>query len=171
MTFQIDPELLGPAVTDSTLRITFRAPAFFQLGNPDRVQQIREMVLQEQKPDDPMAIEPALIYGRPDHPGTVCTVSRFLRPPAGGMNPEWIELCRKSTQESVAPATAQDDLFRIGQGVALQFLVQNPQMVLFRLVVQGPGPEPVRIDYLIPRPDYESVVRAIESSMGSMVLF
>jgi hypothetical protein len=169
--YRVDESLLGPAVTDSTLRLIFRPPSFFQPGHPERVKQIKESVRQGQKPDDPLAVEPMLIFGRPDRPGSVCTVSRFLHPPKAGMTGEWIELNRKTTRETVAPATVQDELCRVGDTVMLQLLIQNPQMVLFRVVCQGRRLDPVRIDYLVPRADYAAAVRSIESSLGSIRLF
>jgi hypothetical protein len=168
---QVDASLLGQAVTDSTLRFTFRPPSFFQPGNPERVKQIQEAVRRGQKPDDPMAAEPILIFGRPDRPGSVCTVSRFLKAPQGGMTPEWIEALRKSTKETVESATVQDELYRVGNMAVLQLVIRNPQMVLFRAICQEPRHEPVRLDFLIPAGEYEGSVRALESSVGSIAMF
>ncbi len=169
-TFKVDTTLLGPAVSDSTLRITFRPPSIFEAIPPARAAQIRAAVEQNQKPGDSLAAVPVLLFGRPGNVG-LCTVSRLVLAPAGGMTPAWIAWCRQAVRRQTAPAAVTDSLFRVGADVALRFEVRNPKMVLYRLIRPGPGGALVQVDFLTPLPDFDRTVPAIESSIGSMIFF
>ncbi len=169
---QVDASLLGPAVTDSSLGVTFRPPALFQPVPEPRLLAIQEAVRSSLSPNDSIAAVPERIYGRP---GSValCTVSRFVHPPARGANTAWMDACAAAVRRTVAPASIQEARFRMGNAVGLRFVVQNSQMVLTRLVYLSPaalagGGAPVQIDYLFPRAEYPQTERAIESSTGTV---
>lgn len=170
MHFDIDPALLGPAVTDSILGVTFRPPAFFQAVGPERLREIQENVREGLQAGDSMAVMPVRVFGRPGGVALL-TLSRFVNPPPGGIDGPWLDFLRRETRRRVAPATVEDDLYRLNGVPTAQFLVQNPSMVLFRLVLQGPGPAPVQVDFVLPRTEYEGAVRAVESSIGSIQMF
>jgi hypothetical protein len=87
------------------------------------------------------------------------------------MSPEWRERCRKATEASAGDATVKTDLFVHGDVTVLQHLITTPEMVLFRLILQGTKPGLVRVDLALPRSEYEPAVRAIESCLGSMAFF
>jgi hypothetical protein len=168
--FSVNPSLLGPAVTDSSARITLRPPVFMLAVDPARFADIQERARSGQRSGDPFAFEPIMFFAKPDG-ASYCTVARFLHPPPGGMNREWIDRCRGATRKMVAPAEVKDDMFRTHDLVVLQFVILTPQLAMFRLICQGPGPAPVRVDYVVPRAEYQAQVDAIESSIGSLQLF
>lgn len=171
MQFEVDPALLGPVVRDSTLRVSFRPPLAFVPVDSARHREMREQTRLGWREGDPLANDPVLLFEIPDTPA-LCKVGRFLEPPDGGIKDEWIDRCRETMERQVAPTEVLLDVFRIGETVlAVQFLVQNPRMILFRILCQGPGPEPVMIDYLLPRDLYELEVRAVESSIGTVEMF
>ncbi len=171
MQFEVDPTLLGPVVRDSTLRISFQPPLAFVPVDSVEHREIRDQIRQGRHGGDPLANDPVQLFEIPGTPARI-KIGRFLEPPVGGMDNEWIERCREIMEQQVAPAEVLQDVFRIGETVlAVQFLVQSPQMILFRIICQGPGPEPVLIDYLLPRDLYELEVRAVESSIGTVEMF
>lgn len=171
MRFAVDPSLLGPAVTDSFLRLTFRPPAELTPADTELVRGLRDEAVRAARPGDPLAVEPVFLFAKPAG-GACCRVGRFLAPPPGRLDPVWVDSCRAGLQRQVAPAAVESDLYRIGRvTVVAQFLVRNESMVLFRLLCQGPGPAPIVIDYLVPVGDYPGLARAIESSIGSVETF
>lgn len=171
MQFRVDAALLGPEVVDSTLRIAFRPPRSFVPADAASHEELRRQVARGTRGGDPLLTDPVLLYVLPGTAG-LCKVGRFLEPPQGGMSRRWIDRCREEMERQVAPAAVQWDLYRLGDRmVAAQFLAMNPQMVLFRVLCQGPGIEPVMIDYLLPRESYEGQMPAVEGSIGSLRMF
>ncbi len=167
MAFQVDESLLGPPVTEPGLGIVFRPPAGWAPADPAMHRDLRRQVEVERRPGDPLATDPVLLFGIAETPA-VCKVGRFFEPPAEGLTRAWIARCLEEMRRQV-PAEVHEDLYAIGgEVVAAQFLAQNSQMVLFRIICQGRTGEPVMVDYVMPRTLYAQQVRAVESSIGSV---
>ncbi len=166
--FSVNTALLGPVQVDSLLGLQFRLPAEFQPGNPERVEQIREMVRAGAKLGDPLAHDPVWIFGVPGSVG-MFKVAHFREPPAGGMNEAWIDRVRSEMEAQVKPATVVEDRFRVGGRIpVVRFVVGNESMVLVRAICQVPGHPPGMIDCLLPRPDHERLGPAVESAIGAL---
>jgi hypothetical protein len=171
MEFAVDPALLGPAVTDSALRFTFRPPAVLMPADSGLVHRMRDEAQRGRRPDDPLAAEPVFFFVAPSG-GALCRVGRFLAPPPGRLDPVWVEACRAELQRQIAPAAVASDLFRVGRTtIVAQFHAKSESMILFRLLCLGPGPVPFMVDYVVPIADYANLSRAIESSIGSLETF
>ena len=170
MDFHVNEQLLGAAVRDSSMGLVFRPPVFCVAADPARIADVRQESRGQQRPDDPLAFEPVLIFGKPGS-SLLCVVSRFLKPPRHGMDRAWAQLCRDQARKMAAPAEVKEDLFRIGDTPVLQLVIPLPQIIQVRLICQGPGPAPVRVDYLIPRQEYQATMDGIESSIGSLEFF
>jgi hypothetical protein len=171
MQFAVDPSLLGPVVTDSVLRFTFRPPAVLAPAESALVRRLREEARRAARPGDPAAVEPAYLFAVPSG-GALCRVGRFLEPPPGRLDPIWVEANRNELERQITPAKVTSDLYRVGRRtVVAQFHAASESMVLFRLLCQGPGPVPFQIDYVVPIGDYPNLSRAIESSIGSLETF
>ena len=167
MDFHVNQQLLGPAVTDSVSGLVFRPPVFCLSADLAKIADLRRESRGQQRPDDPLAFEPVLIFGKPGS-NLLCVVSRCLRPPRHGMDRAWARLCRDQARKLAAPAEVKEDLFRIGDNPVQQLVIPLPQIIQVRLICQGPGPAPVRVDYLIPRQEYQATMDGIESSIGSL---
>jgi hypothetical protein len=166
--FAVDTALLGAAQADSLSGLVFRPPADFQPGDPQKVAQIREMVRAETKPGNPLANDPRWVYGIPGKP-SMFKIAHFTEPPAGRMNEAWLARVRETMKAQVAPASLAEDRFRVGKKIAVvRFIVRNDSMVLVRALCQAPDHPPAMIDILLPRPDYERLDRAIESTIGAL---
>jgi len=170
MDFHVQESLLGSPVTDSSLRLRFRPPAFCVAADPARVEEVRRDSRTQQRPDDPLAFEPALIFGKPNS-SLLCVVSRFLRPPKHGMDRAFAELCRTQAVSLAPGAEVKADFFRIGDTPVLQLVLPLPQIIQIRLVCRGPDGVPVRVDYVVPRAEYQTAMDGVESSIGSIAFF
>jgi hypothetical protein len=65
--------------------------------------------------------------------------------------------------------------FRFNDFVADQFLMQNNDMVNFKLILTSDDPvfgdEIISLDYFLPRSHYVQNIKSVESSIGSLLLF
>ena len=169
--FRVDESLLGPVLADSSLRFRIRPPSFFLPMDKAEMERLRQKVRSEQMPDDPFAIELVHALRRAEGGPALLLVSHFVKPPTGGMTAEWCERCLQATRETAGGATVKSDIFLHGDVLVQQSLITTEQMVLVRLILQGTGPEPVRVDMALPRSEYEPAAHAIESCLGSLAFF
>jgi len=166
----IDPSLLGAAVTDSSLGMTFLPPAELQAAEPAFIQRVQRELRGSAASADSFFIIPAMIFAVPEQ-DTRIFVSEFSHPPADGPTPEWRDRYLKRAKEKAAGAEVETESYRIGDLEFHQFLVRDFSFVNHRLVCYRPGGPMAQVDYLIPRADYERLLPAIESSIGSIELF
>jgi hypothetical protein len=166
--FTVDPALLGTVQVDSVLGLVFRAPVGFQPGDPERVRKIQELVRAQTKPGDPLAQDPRWIWGVPGSPG-MFKIARFHEPPPEGMTAAWLDRVRAAMQAQIAPATMEEERFRVGGKVAVvRFFVRTESSVFMRAIFQGPRRSPGMIDCVLPREEFERLASAIESSLGAI---
>jgi hypothetical protein len=164
--FEVDTTLISrQVVADTTLGIVFHPPINWLRSEfetpgiegvfPDQHFEIRHLFI---NPDDSSSMlitrmkgftHEQLVMLRVDH-------QRIL-----GQNNLWSDI-RHAT-------------FRFNDFVADQFLMQNNDMVNFKLILTSDDPvfgdEIISLDYFLPRSHYVQNIKSVESSIGSLLLF
>jgi hypothetical protein len=167
---RVDPALLGPALTDSLLGITFRPPSQLQAAAPEYVDQIHEQMKHAASRDDPFFIIPAMIFASPVGQAR-CFVSAFRTPPADGLTPEWKDRYLKQASERAAPASIETGSYEVGGAEVYDLKIEGEEVVNHRVLLAGLHGDLLQIDYFVSRQEYPSYAPAIESSIRSLVLF
>lgn len=168
MTFEVDPNLLGPAWTDSTLGITVVPPQGFQAASDEFMANVKGQMPAPEDADE-FFVLPEMVFAPPAS-STRLFVSRFMGRGPGPLSEEWIEGYLASAAEKAAPNEIESDRYLLRGRPVLQVLIQG-EFVNRRLVSAVEGRPVVQVDYLVPRTEYADRLEAIESSIGSLERF
>ncbi len=171
MSFRVDASLLGPPVSDTELRLTFRPPLPMVAAPAEFLRGARAEVEAQPVNDPVLDLVPTQVFADPSGEMRVF-LSRFRVPPKDGLKGEWRKSYEDRARAKVLAADPQAEIsvddYRIGPVPVMQMRVAGKGYTNFRLVAQVEGEAPLQIDYLIPTSRYREMARAVESSIGSL---
>lgn len=166
-TFEADPTLLGFTYEDSTLWLKFAPPRGWPPIEAEMLEQTRQAMAQLSLADDRFVSRPVRIFYEKDR-RYFMILSEFPKWPIGldplAAMPQYLQ--RAVAQDPDAMVT--DRLYRRGDLIVYEISIVNPLAFDLRLIIIRPDRLPVKIDFLVPRPDYDMLNKAIEASIGSL---
>lgn len=166
LAFNVDKTLLEPAITDTTLKMTIAAPKAWEKTDDTMLTQVIDQV----SPHITQGLQmvPRWVFLN-EQSRAICIVSRLegieITP-----NDTLLQSLETAYLDKFPKATVQrtaflKDAFRIHQ-----LMVGAPDFVLIKLICDAPESLIFEVDYVVPRNVYETELRAIESSIGSINL-
>lgn len=167
LVFKVDETLLEPPVMDATLRIKIAAPKDWKKIDDSMLAQIVNKLEIQPIPQE-LQIMPRWIFLN-EGSQAMCVVSRLK-----GMDIAPDETLLKTLETAyqsqfpnaiVQRAVFMKDAFRIHQ-----LMVIATDFVRIKLVCDAPETLVFEVDYRVPRDVYQTELRAIESSIGSINL-
>jgi hypothetical protein len=165
--FAVDTTLLGPAYAVGDLGFSVRPPRGWT-PVPDSLLGEAAARIASGRPSRPWAAPHLLAAYRRSPEGALFLVTRFPRPVSDAERDTLGDLERDALAAATPPETLREAVF-LHRGVYVrQFLATDRDRVLFRLLVTPPGAVTMRLDYVVPQGLYPHVVKAIESSIGSV---
>jgi hypothetical protein len=81
---------------------------------------------------------------------------------------EKIRAYEKLLQNKFSAATIKKGEFTKDNLKFVQFLIQKENLITFKLLFQNSQNELIQFDYIVPKENYVSEVKSIESSIGSI---
>lgn len=166
-TFDVDPTLLGFTYEDSTLWLRFAPPRGWPPVESEMLEQTQQAMSQLAIADDRFVSRPVRIFYEKDR-RYFMILSEFPKWPIGldplAAMPQYLQ--RAVAQDPDAMVT--DRLYRHNDMIVYEIAIVNPVAFDMRLIIIRPDRLPVKIDFLVPRPDYDRLNKAIEASIGSV---
>ena len=164
--FNVDRTRLEPAITDTTLKIEISAPKgwkaidYAMLGQV--IDELGDQLIQG------LEIVPRWIFVN-ESSRAMCMVSRL----EGVMvtpDETLLKTLETAYRTQFPKATVQRTTFMKGAFRVHQLMVGTSDVVLIKLICESPKNPVFQVDYVVPGDVYESELRAIESSIGSINL-
>ena len=166
LVFKVDETLLEPMVTDGTLRIKIAAPRNWKKIDDSMLAQVANKVDAQLMPR--LQIVPRWIFLN-EGSRAMCVVSKL-----NGVDiaPDETLLKTLSTayQNQFPNATVQQTIFMKDAFRIHQLMVIAADFVLIKLICDAPETLVFEVDYRVPKDVYQTELRAIESSIGSINL-
>ena len=162
MEFVVDQALLGDVFRDSTLNVEFQPPARWTKADA----QTKEMVaaLIDSLSRYPVRLTEIFYDSASQSVAVLSDLSEVDTELYGKITSEYEQVFNAGkTWDDVKMAT-----FRFNNLTAHQLLLQNQQMVNFKLLFFKNLDNKFQVDYIVPRQVYAEKVRHIESSIGSI---
>ena len=163
LVFSVNEALLGEEVRLPAQEIRFRPPAGWAPLSEQDIDRVREAVDNE---NHAFTLDPLSAYVEADG-GSLLSVARLEVAQRGTFRERMAAygafLEAQAGEDSLQQATFRRDAMPVAQ-----FLHQQPDLVHFKLVVEGGGPDLVQFDFIVPRSRYPEHVRSIESVIGSI---
>lgn len=166
MTFNIDPSLIEAQVTDSVNHIVYSPPADWKLLPENVFERVKDGI-KEQLPDSQyVLIKPVAFYADDSLKGvlSVSTVDfgKDKNAFAEKMK-EYRKMLESKFGSNIKPASFTKGDIRI-----MQYLIQTSRQVTFKMVFENKSGQILQFDYISERNAYLNMVKAIESSIGSI---
>lgn len=166
MQFDVDPQRLGPVVTLPSDSLAFQPPVGWKAvatpAVPDSLAAAAPAATGAERP----GLEPLHVF-MDENTGSVLSVAR-LRLPGPGEFDAQVRRYAADLNDRFAGDSLRQASFTNGDVHVVQFLVQPEGLVNFKLVLAGQADDLVQFDYVVPQTAYPSVVKALESSIGSI---
>ena len=166
LVFNVDETLLDPVVTDTTLRIKMAAPKNWKQINDAMLAEVLNTV--ETEITQELQMVPRWIFLNEDSLA-MCIVSSLN---SVDLVPEETLLkdLKTAYQHQFPNATVQAAVFMKDAFRIHQLMVIAADFVRIKLICDAPETLVFEVDYRVPRDVYQSELRAIESSIGSIHL-
>ena len=166
LVFNVDETLLDPVVTDTTLRIKMAAPKNWKQINDAMLAEVLNTV--ETEITQELQMVPRWIFLNEDSLA-MCIVSSLN---SVDLVPEETLLkdLKTAYQHQFPNATVQEAVFMKDAFRIHQLMVIAADFVRIKLICDAPETLVFEVDYRVPRDVYQSELRAIESSIGSIHL-
>ncbi len=166
LVFKVDKTRLEPAVEDTTLRIKIAAPKNWKkIDDPMLAQVINEL---DTQPTPELQIVPRWIF-LDKSSQAMCIVSKLngveIAPDETLLKTLTTAYQNQFPNATVRQAVFMKDAFRIHQ-----LMVIAADFVRIKLICDAPETLVFEVDYRVPRDVYQTELRAIESSIGSINL-
>lgn len=166
LVFKVDKTRLEPAVEDTTLRIKIAAPKNWkEIDDPMLAQVINEL---DTQPTPELQIVPRWIF-LDKSSQAMCIVSKLngveIAPDETLLKTLTTAYQNQFPNATVRQAVFMKDAFRIHQ-----LMVIAADFVRIKLICDAPETLVFEVDYRVPRDVYQTELRAIESSIGSINL-
>ena len=166
MQFDVDPPRLGPVVALPSDSLAFQPPVGWKEvatpAVPDSVVEVAPAATGGGQP----GLEPLHVFMDEDT-GSVLSVARLRLPGSDAFDAQVrryaADLSGRFADDSLRQASFTNDGLHV-----VQFLVQPAGLVNFKLVLEGQEDDLVQFDYVVPQAEYPSLVKAVESSIGSI---
>ena len=164
LAFKVDETRLEPAITDTTLRIKIAAPKDWKKNNDSMLTQVVDKLNVQSIPE--LQIVPRWIFFS-ENSQAMCVVSELsgveIAPDETLLKTLTTAYRNQFPKATVRQAVFMKDAFRIHQ-----LMVIAADFVLIKLICDAPETLVFEVDYRVPRDVYQTELRAIESSIGSI---
>jgi hypothetical protein len=164
--FNIDQTRLEPAITDTTLKMEISAPKGWKAVDDSMLARVIGGL--GDKLTQGIQIVPRWVFVNEDS-RAMCVVSRL----EGGIvapDETLLETLETAYRTKFPKATVQRTIFMKGAFHVHQLMVGASEFVLIKLICDAPESHVFEVDYVVPKDVYETELRAIESSIGSINL-
>ena len=166
LVFNVDEARLEPSVVDTTLRIKIAAPKDWKKIHDSMRQQTINTL--DTEPIQELQIVPRWVFLN-EGLGAMCVVSKLnsveITPDETLLETLTIAYQNQFPKATVQQAIFMKDAFRIHQ-----LMVIATDFVHIKLICDAPETLVFAVDYHIPRDVYQTELRSIESSIGSINL-
>ena len=167
LVFKVDETRLESTVTDTTLRIKMAAPKNWKKIDDSMLAQVINK-LDTHLTDPELQIVPRWIFLN-ENSMAMCIVSRLdsrsIAPDAS-----LLKTLKTAYQNQFPKATVQHTVFMKDGFRIHQLMVIATDFVRIKLICDAPETLVFEVDYRVPRDVYQTELRAIESSIGSINL-
>ena len=166
LVFQVDESRLEPAVTDETLRIKIAAPKNWKKIDGAMLQQVTSKL--DTHRIQGMQMIPRWIFLNEDS-RAMCVVSK-LKDVEIAPDETLLETLTTASQSQFPKATVQQAVFIKDAFRIHQLMIIATDFVRIKLICDAPETLVFQVDYHIPKGVYQTELRSIESSIGSINL-
>ncbi len=167
MHFNVDSSLLNYPVQTEVASFSFAAPK-----NWNRIPRTRFAALQQQlAPLLENGVNPGLelvsiFYD--ESSGGLCSICKIRSFPSDSAFQDSIKSYLKRLQSAFTSSAVYTGEYLKENIHIYQLLIQNPQIVNFKIIFKTNPNQAVQIDYVVPKKEYSRQIKAIESSIGSI---
>ena len=166
LVFKVDETRLEPAITDTTLRIKIAAPKNWKKIDDSMLAQVINKL-------DPQLMQGLQIVPRwiflNEGSQAMCVVSK-LNGVKIAPDKTLLETLTTAYRNQFPNATVQQTIFMKDAFRIHQLMVIAADFVLIKLICDAPETLVFEVDYRVPRDVYQTELRGIESSIGSINL-
>lgn len=167
MSFDVDPALLGFTFEDTLLGIRYAPPRGWPALSAEQFGSVRAALDQVEGREARYSAEPTRIFYEPK--GQLFLILARLPNWPLALDPiEGLREYRMRLEGALGDIAIQDAIYRRGSIGIYQLQLSNEIMMNIRLFLIQDGRSPVKVDYLVPRPAFPVVAKAIEASIGSI---
>ena len=167
LVFKVDETRLEPTVTDTTLRIKIAAPKDWKKIDDSMLTQVVGK-LDTQLTSQQLKIVPRWIFLN-EGSQAMCVVSK-LNDVEITPDEALLKTLTTAYRNQFPNATVQQTIFMKDAFRIHQLMVIAADFVLIKLICDAPETLVFEVDYRIPRDVYQTELRSIESSIGSINL-
>ena len=167
LVFNVDETRLEPAVTDTVLKITIAAPKNWKKIDDSMFAQVVNKLESQLTPQD-LQMVPRWIFLNEDS-RAMCVVSK-LDGVETAPDETLLENLTTAYRNQFPNATVRQAIFMKDAFRIHQLMVIATDFVRIKLICDAPETLIFEVDYHIPRDVYQTELKAIESSIGSINL-
>ena len=165
LVFNVDETQLEPVVTDTVLKIAIAAPKNWKKIDDAMFSQVVKTLEAQPTPQD-LRIVPRWIFLN-EGSRSMCVVSA-LNGVEIAPDETLLETLTTAYRNQFPNATVQQTIFMKDAFRVHQLMVIAADFVLIKLVCDAPETLVFEVDYRVPRDVYQTELRSIESSIGSI---
>ena len=166
LVFNVDQTRLEPAITDTILKMEISAPKGWKAIDDAMLVQVIDGL--GDKLTQGLQMVPRWVFVNEDS-RAMCVVSR-LEGVKVTPDETLLKTLETAYRAQFPKATVQRTVFMNGAFRVHQLMVGSSDFVLIKLICNAPENPVFEVDYVVPRDVYETELRAIESSIGSINL-
>ena len=166
LVFNVDQTRLEPAITDTTLKIEISAPKGWKAIDDAMLMEVIDRL--GDKLTQGLQMMPRWVFMNEDS-RAMCVVSR-LESGKVPLNETLLQTLETAYRTQFPKATVQRAIFMKDAFRVYQLMVGASDFVLIKLMCNASENPVFEVDYVVPRDVYETELRAIESSIGSINL-
>ena len=166
LTFNVDPTRLEPAITDTTLKLEIAAPKGWKAIEDAMLAEVIDRL--GDTLTQGLQMVPRWVFLN-ENSRAMCVVSR-LEGGAVPPNDTLLKTLETAYRTQFPKATVQRATFMKEAFRVHQLMVVASDFVLIKLICNAPENPVFEVDYVVPRDVYQTELRAIESSIGSINL-
>ena len=166
LVFNVDQTRLEPAITDTTLKIEISAPKGWKAIDDAMLMEVIDRL--GDKLTQGLQMMPRWVFMNEDS-RAMCVVSR-LESGKVPLNETLLQTLETAYRTQFPKATVQRAIFMKDAFRVHQLMVGASDFVLIKLMCDASENPVFEVDYVVPRDVYETELRAIESSIGSINL-
>ena len=166
LVFKVDETQLEPMVTDTTLRIKMAAPKNWKKIDDSMLTQVISKL--DTQLTQELQVVPQWIFLN-EGSQAICVVSK-LNGVEIAPDKTLLETLTTTYRNQFPKATVQQTIFMKNAFRIHQLMVIATDFVLIKLICDAPETLVFEVDYHIPKDVYQTELRAIESSIGSINL-
>ena len=166
LVFKVDETQLEPMVTDTTLRIKMAAPKNWKKIDDSMLTQVISKL--DTQLTQELQVVPRWIFLN-EGSQAMCVVSK-LNGVEIAPDKTLLETLTTTYRNQFPKATVQQTIFMKNAFRIHQLMVIATDFVLIKLICDAPETLVFEVDYHIPKDVYQTELRAIESSIGSINL-